>query len=133
MQSNSWRATGLAVALALPAGSPALPQSQGFPTVQPICQPTGSQVMTVRILYTAGAVKHVHVFTPIGGGANRVFIAPALPTQIYTLAVPAGSWKMMYGTGGIVMSHYNPVIVVPPYKVTGRFCERTATKGGPAS
>lgn len=133
--SRSPRATLAAtIGLALvAAGTPALPQSQGLPTVQSMCQPSGSQVMTVRVLYTAGPVKHVHVFTPLAGGANRVFVAPASPTKIYTLAVPAGSWKMMYGTGGIVMSYYSPVIVVPNYTVNGRICDHRATKGGPAS
>jgi hypothetical protein len=124
----------LASGLALAAiATPGLTQSQGLPSIQTICRPTAQGVETVQALYSAGPVKHVHVFTPVGGGANKVFTAPPSAKKIYAFTLPAGSWKMMYGTGGIVMSHYNPVIVVEPFSVIGRICDRAAKKGGPAS
>ncbi len=123
---------GLASA-APPAGVAAQPANN--PIVQVICQVNGGVARTVRVTYPATAVKNVHVFTPVSGGANVVFYPSATANQVYTLAVPAGSYKMTYQPvgGGITMSYYNPVIVIPPFKVVGRMCERSQAVGTPSS
>ncbi|MCF8505714.1 MAG: hypothetical protein K9G59_12450 [Caulobacter sp.] len=123
---------GLACA-APPAGVVAQPANN--PIVQVICQVNGGVAKTVRVTYPATAVKNVHVFTPVSGGANVVFYAPSTANQVYTLAVPAGSYKLMYQPlgSGITMFYYNPVIVIPPFKVVGRMCQRRQAVGTPSS
>jgi hypothetical protein len=110
-------------------------QNSNNPIVQVICQVNGGVAQTVRVTYPAAAVKNVHVFTPVSGGANVVFQPPSMANQVYTLAVPAGSYKLMYQPvgGGITMFYYNPVIVIPPFKVVGRMCERRKAVGTPSS
>lgn len=119
------------------AGPPSGVAAQGsnLPIVQVICQVNGGVARTVRVIYPAAAVKNVHVFTPLSGGANVVIYPPVTANQVYTLAVPAGSYKMMYQPlgGGITMFYYNPVIVIPPFKVVGRMCERSQAVGTPSS
>lgn len=140
------RPKGLASAAAILAGlvcaappSGVAAQNTNLPIVQVICQVNGGVARTVRVTYPAAAVKNVHVFTPVGGGANVVIHPPATANQVYSLAVPAGSYKMKYATqttyGGYppVMSFYNPVIVIPPFKVVGRMCERSQAVGSPSS
>ena len=70
---------GLASA-APPAGVAAQPVNN--PIVQVICQVNGGVARTVRVTYPATAVKNVHVFTPISGGANVVIYPPATANQV---------------------------------------------------
>ena len=119
--------------MAPPASVTAQPANN--PIVQVICQVNGGVAKTVRVTYPATAVKNVHVFTPVSGGANVVFYPPSSANQVYTLAVPAGSYKLMYQPvgGGITMFYYSPVIVITPFKVVGRVCQRSEAVGSPSS
>eukprot|EP01036_Dinobryon_divergens_P033050 gene33050-42760_t len=109
---------GLAVT-APPAGVAA--QGSNPPTVQVICQLSlgGGAVPIVRVTYAA-PVKNVHVFWPVGGGANVVHHPPATASKVYSLAVPAGSYALKYVTqmtyGGYppFFYSYDPVIVIQP-------------------
>lgn len=68
----------------------------------------------------AAPVKNVHVFWPVGGGANVVHHPPATASKVYSLAVPAGSYALKYVTqttyGGYppFFYSYDPVIVIHP-------------------
>ncbi len=127
---------GLASA-APPSGVAA--QTSNLPIVQVICQVNGGVAQTVRVTYPAMAVKNVHVFAPVGGGSNIVLHPPATANQVYNLVVPAGRYRMKYATqttfGGYppALSAYNPVIVIPPFKIVGRMCERSQVVGTPSS
>lgn len=140
-----WKRRGLAPAAAIlaglvcavpPAGVAA--QASNSPIVQVICEVNGGVARTVRVTYPAMAVKNVHVFTPLSGGAN-VVIHPSGRTQVYSLAVPAGSYSLKYApqliSGGYspVLNAYGPVIVIPRFKVVGRMCERSRAVGTPSS
>lgn len=140
------RRKGLASAAAILAGlAGAAPpsilaaQTSNAPIVQVICEVNGGVARTVRVTYPAMAVKNVHVFTPLSGGANVVIHPQATANQVYRLVVPAGRYKMKYATqttyGGYppVLNNYNPVIVIPPFKVVGRMCERSQAVGTPSS
>jgi hypothetical protein len=110
-------------------------QGSNPPIVQVICQVNGGVASTVRVTYPAAAVRNIHGFLPIGGGATVVFNPPATANQVYTFAVPAGRYKMRYtrfGAGQPVF-FYNPVIVIPPFKVVGQICERSQAVGTPST
>lgn len=119
--------------------SGAVAQSSNNPTVQVICLVSGGAAQTVRVTYPASAVKNVHVFTPTGGGANVVVHPPATASQVYSLVVPAGSYTLRYATqmatGGYppIMTSYNQVIVIPPFTIVGRMCQRRQAVGSPSS
>ena len=127
---------GLASA-APPSGVAA--QAANNPIVQVICVVNGGTAQTVRVTYPATAVKNLHVFTPISGGANVVIYPSGAANQVYSLVVPAGRYKMKYATqtsyGGYppVLNAYNPVIVIPPFKIVGRICQRSQAVGTPSS
>lgn len=127
---------GLASA-APPSGVAA--QASNNPIVQVICVVNGGTAQTVRVTYPAMAVKNLHVFTPISGGSNVVIYPSGAANQVYSLVVPAGSYKMKYATqtsyGGYPpgLNTYNPVIVIPPFKIVGRICERSQAVGTPSS
>ena len=111
-------------------------QSSNPPTVQVICllSPGGGVARIVRVTYPA-PVKNVHVFWPVGGGANVVHHPPAPANKVYSLAVPAGSYALKYVTqrtdGGYppFFYSYDPVIVIQPS--TG--CQRSKAVGTPSS
>ena len=120
------RAPMLATALMLGLAAvipPSAVAAQGSnpPTVQVICQltPGGGAAPIVRVTYAA-PVKNVHVFWPVGGGANVVHHPPATASKVYSLAVPAGSYALKYVTqttyGGYppFFYSYDPVIVIQP-------------------
>lgn len=127
---------GVALSAALIAGasalllaSKALADTSPTPTVSVICEVSGGAANTVQVLY-ATPVRYVHVFQPLGGGNPVVFQAPATATQIYKLAVPAGSFHMSYGTGfSPQLKPWPPVIAIKPFKVVGRLCERPKAVG----
>jgi hypothetical protein len=127
---------GLASA-APPSGVAA--QASNNPILQVIYLVNGETAQTVRVTYPAMAVKNVHVFTPVGGGMNVIIHPPATANQVYSLVVPAGHYKMKYATqttyGGYPpgLNNYNPVIVIPPFKVVGRMCESSQAAGTPSS
>jgi len=121
------------LALGTPS-SPAVAQGGNLPAVTTICVVNGGLAQTVRVIYPAAPVRHVHVFKPLAGGPNVVIPAPATPNQVYSLVVPAGRYRMMYGTGlSPQLNSYNPVIVIQPFRVVGRICERAVRAGGTAS
>lgn len=119
------------------SSSIAAAQAQNNPIVQVICEVSGGTAKTVRITYPATAVRHTHIFKPLPAGQNIVFPAPAVANQVYSLPVPAGRYRMSYvpaSTGGYVApTNYPPVIVIAPFKVVGRICERSQSVGTPAS
>lgn len=113
-------------------------QAQNAPLVQVICEVSGGVAKTVRVTYPATAVRNTHVFRPVGGGQNVVFTAPAAPNQVYSFAVPAGQYRLAYGDAGSlgntpVLTHRNAVIVIPPFTVRGRICQRSQQPSGPVS
>jgi hypothetical protein len=124
---------GLA-AVSLPSAVAA--EGSNPPTVQVICQltPGGGMARIVRVTYPV-PVKNVHVFWPVGGGANVVRLPPATAIKVYSLAVPAGSYSLKYVTqrtdGGYppFFYSYDPVIVVQPS--TG--CQGSKAVGTPSS
>lgn len=138
-----WALPGLAAAALLaPALSPsaAAAQTANPPTVQVICEVNGGTARTVRVTYPAAAVSNVHVFKPLSGGANVVIHPPAAASQVYSLAVPAGRYRLSYATrmtsGGYppMMHSYGPVIVIAPFMVRGQICKPTTqVLGGPSS
>ncbi len=116
----------------------AMAQGQTGPVVQVICEVTAGRAKTVRLSYPTAAVRNTHVFRPVAGGPNHVFQAPATPTQIYDLSVPAGQYRLSYGPAGPlgntpVLTYLNPVIVIAPFTVRGRLCVPSQQPGGPAS
>lgn len=116
----------------LPAMSAAA-DTNPIPTVSVICEVSGNTANTVQVLY-ATPVRYFHVFQPLGGGNPVVLQAPATATQIYKLAVPAGSYHMSYGTGfSATLKPWPPVIAIKPFKVVGRMCERPRAVGSPVS
>lgn len=138
------RAPALAAAVLVGLLSAAPPsgvaaQAANNPTVQIICEAGGGPARTVRVIYPTAAVKNVHVFTPLSGGANVVIYPPATANQVYQLAVPAGSYKMKYATqmstGGYPpsLTTYGPVIVIPPFRVERGICQRSQRAGSPSS
>lgn len=123
----------MGLAMAAPPGRVAA-QPANLPTVNAICEVNGGVAQTVRVIYPAAAVRHVHVFKPLTGGPNVVIPAPTVANQVYSLVVPPGRYRMRYGTGlSPQLSTYNPVIVVQPFRVVGRICERAVRSGGAAS
>lgn len=120
------------------SSSLAVAQVANNPSVQVICEVNGATARTVRVVYPSAPVRKDHVFTPTTGGAPLVIHAPASATQVYNLVVPAGSYKMKHavvphhpGPGAVLT--YGPVIVVPPFKIVGRMCERSQVIGKPSS
>lgn len=116
----------------------AMAQGQNGPSVLVVCEVTAGVAKTVRLSYPTTAVRNTLVFRPVAGGQNLVFQAPAAATQIYDLAVPAGQYRLSYGPAGSlgntpVLTNLNPVIVIAPFRVRGRFCERSQASGGPVS
>ncbi len=114
-------------------------QSPPTPSVQVICEVSGPTATTVRVIYPAGPVSRVHGFYPLSSGPPLFFHPPATATQVYSFAVPAGSYKMRHAVppslGGVppYLLPYNPLIVIPPFKVVGRMCERSQVIGRPSS
>ena len=114
-------------------------QASNLPIVQVICLVNGGTAQTVRVTYPVAAVKNLHVFYPVGGGSNVVIHPSGIARQVYSLVVPAGRYTLKYATqtsyGGYPpnLSSYHPVIVIPPFKVVGRMCERSQVVGSPSS
>ena len=113
-------------------------QTQNAPLVQVICEVSGGVAKTVRVTYPTTAVRNTHVFRPVGGTQNVVFTAPPAPNQVYSLAVPAGQYRLAYGDAGPlgntpVLTNRNAIIVIPPFTVRGRICERRDQPSGPVS
>lgn len=120
------------------SSSMATAQAQNNPIVQVICEVDGGTAKTVRITYPTTAVRNTHIFKPLPGGQNIVFPAPAVANQVYRLPLPAGRYRLSYvhpnPFGGYVSpANYPPVIVIAPFKVVGRICERSQSVGTPAS
>lgn len=118
--------------------SQAVAQASNNPSAQVICEVNGATATTVRVVYPATPVRKDHIFTPTTGGAILVFYAPATATQVYNLAIPAGSYKMKHAVvphhpGPGAVQTYGPAIVIPPFKVVGRMCERSQLIGKPSS
>ncbi len=137
-----WALPGLAAAaLFAPVLSPsAAAQTANQPTVQAICEVNGGTARTVRVTYPAAAVSNVHVFKPLSGGANVVIHPPAAASQVYSLVVPAGRYRLSYATrmisGGYppMMQNYGPVIIIAPFKIVGQKClPTTQVLVGPSS
>ena len=136
------RAPILATAALLGLASAAQPSSaaaqSNYPIVQVICQVNGGVAQTVRVTYPATQTKNVHIFTPVGGGTDVVIYPPAI-SQVYSLVVPAGRYRMKFGAASIwgglgpVMTSYKSMIVIPPFKVVGQMCERSQSVGTPSS
>ena len=118
-----------------PAAVASSPITQGgnSPIVQMICQVGGGATKTVRITYPVSPVIHDHVFKPVAGGPDLVFQELTTQSQVYTLAVPAGRYRLHYGHWAAPKTLYNPVVVVQPFTVRGRICERGQQLGGPVS
>lgn len=131
-------AISLVCALALTPSSALGAQGQNAPLVQVVCEVSGGFARTVRLTYPTAAVRNTHVFRPVPGGPNVVFQAPASANQVYSLAVPAGRYRLSYGDVGPlgntpVLTQRNAVIDIAPFTVRGRLCERARQPSGPVS
>lgn len=135
---GAWCAALATIGAAAPL-SGATAQASNAPSVQVICQVVGGSARTVRVTYPSTAVKNIHVFFPVAGGANVVIHPTGAASQVYTLAVPAGSYRLRYATqmasGGYPpsLSTYGPVIVIPPFTVARGVCQRSQAVGSPVS